>query len=69
VQRSKGLWTICIHPNTTTDARFEELRAFLARHADQFTSFERVLEEFEPSPLDIFEHAREVIATAYQRVR
>ena len=46
VRKSRGLWTICIHPNTASDADVENLRAFLRDHAAQFTSVERVLAEF-----------------------
>jgi len=46
VAKSKGLWTICIHPHTATDLDVERLRWFLQGHCTQFTSFDRVLKEF-----------------------
>lgn len=64
VPRRSGLWTICVHPNTTDDARFEELRTFLCSCAPRFTSFDRVLAEFDSKPLGAFERACEVTATA-----
>jgi predicted deacetylase len=50
-EKSAGLWTICIHSNTASDALVDELRSFLERHAGQFTSVERVLAECKPAPL------------------
>ncbi|MGA3080591.1 MAG: DUF2334 domain-containing protein [Terracidiphilus sp.] len=49
VSKDKGLWTICLHSNFTNAAQVSELHAFVRAHAKQFTSVERVLEEF-PSP-------------------
>ncbi len=43
VDKSRGLWTICVHPNTVSDAEIEALRAFLMVHSGQFTSVHRVL--------------------------
>ncbi len=67
--RAAGLWTVCIHPNTAEDALFEELRRFLSSHVSQFTSFDRVVAEFEPQRLSPFERGCELIATARQRFR
>ncbi len=50
VQRSKGLWTICIHSNTAT-RQSERLRDFIQSRAKQFTSFDRILVEYEPRKL------------------
>ena len=57
VEKSSGLWTICIHPNTVTDPQVEQLRAFLGSHAAQFTSVDRVLAEFTPTRLSLAERA------------
>jgi hypothetical protein len=46
VHKKKGLWTICVHPNTVSDVQLAELRVFLCNHPDQFTSVDRVLNEF-----------------------
>src|ERR1700723_3192850 len=43
VERNNGLWTICLHPTTTTRSVAQELRVFLSRHAVRFTSFDRVV--------------------------
>lgn len=67
--RSAGLWTICIHPNTSDDAGIENLSRFLTQHAAQFTSFDRVVSEFTPSPLSPYERAFEFIAIARLRLR
>ena len=65
--RTEGLWTICIHPNTAEDAVVEGLRRFLIGYASQFTSFDRVVAEFEPKALAPFERGCELIATARLR--
>jgi predicted deacetylase len=62
VEKSKGIWTICVHANTARASSIEELRAFLRRHAEQFTSVDRVLAEFQPAKLDGIERAYETYA-------
>lgn len=62
VEKSKGLWTICVHSNTAQDSLVDELRAFLGKHAAQFTSVERVLAEFEPAELTPIERFYETFA-------
>jgi predicted deacetylase len=62
VHRAKGLWTVCLHPNTATEAQVEELRAFLSRHAVHFTSVDRVLSELLPEPLSPIERLYEMVA-------
>ena len=51
VDKSRGLWTICVHPNTVSDAEIAALRAFLTVHSDQFTSVYRVLFRSQPTTL------------------
>lgn len=53
--KKKGLWTICVHPNTMDDAKFGGLEQFLMGHAEQFTSFARVLQEYEPRQFTVAE--------------
>jgi predicted deacetylase len=55
VEKSSGLWTICVHPNTASDAEIAALRGFLAAHAMQFTSVDRVLVYGEPAALTLGE--------------
>jgi predicted deacetylase len=55
VEKGRGVWTICIHSHTASDDLVEEISAFVSRHAAQFTSVDRVLDEFEPKELDIVE--------------
>jgi hypothetical protein len=57
VHKTQGLWTICLHPNTATDAQIAELRAFLRDHGGQFTSVERVLAAWRPAELTLPERA------------
>jgi len=66
VEKPKGLWTICIHPNTASDGQVEQLRVFLSQHAAQFTSLDRVVEELIPGELSPLERINE--ATAQGRV-
>jgi predicted deacetylase len=62
VEKSKGLWTICVHSNTATAAQVADLRAFLSEHAAQFTSVERVLAELSPGGLSLIERFHETLA-------
>jgi predicted deacetylase len=48
VAKPRGVWTICMHPNTASDSDFEQLRAFLRVHSAQFCSVDRLLAEFPP---------------------
>lgn len=47
VVKTKGLWTICIHPMTALAAEVDRLRRFLEDHWPQFTSFDLVVRDFE----------------------
>ena len=51
--KRSGLWTICMHANTSCDADIERLRSFLAAHSDQFTSIDRLLLPFQPAALTL----------------
>ncbi len=62
VVKSRGLWTICVHSNSATDAQVSQLSAFLSVHAAQFTSVERVLAELAPGKLSPAERFREALA-------
>jgi predicted deacetylase len=53
VHKRKGLWTICVHANTMRDGDMERLCGFLAAHAAQFTSVDRVLFRFQPATLTL----------------
>jgi predicted deacetylase len=64
-----GLWTICIHPNGADDAQLVTLRSFLDSHAEQFTSFDRVVLEFDAVSPGILERVYEIAATARVAVR
>lgn len=55
IEKSKGLWTICVHNNTAHSSDVDRLRNFLRRHAQQFTSVESVMAEFSPTKLDLTE--------------
>ena len=62
VSRRRGLWTICVHSNSTGPRRNSELGHFLKRHGDQFTSFDEVLERFRPEQLGVAERLYERLA-------
>lgn len=55
VVKSKGLWTICIHPYAAHASEAEQLRRFIGRHGSQFTSFDRVVMEFDSGALGLSE--------------
>jgi hypothetical protein len=76
VDKSKGIWTICVHPDTICDADLAALRAFLAVHSDQFTSVYRILFGSQPATLTLAERVyaeaalwRLKISRAARRVR
>ena len=49
----RGLYTICLHPNTIPDAEFDQLSRDLAAHSDQFISAHDVADTTRPrSALD-----------------
>ncbi len=62
VRKPHGLWTICMHPNTTAIEDIEHLRAFLRENADLFTSVERLLQEFPPVTPNFVERAYACVA-------
>jgi predicted deacetylase len=62
VAKSKGLWTICIHPRTATDEDADRLRWFLKGHRPQFTWFDLVVKEFEWRALGTRERIYERLA-------
>jgi predicted deacetylase len=62
VEEDRGLWTICLHPNTARDAEIAALRSFLAVHAAQFTSVDCVLSQSHPATLTIAQRIQAVSA-------
>jgi len=62
VEKSKGVWTICVHPNAMSGGQVEQLRAFLQTHSSQFTSVERVVTKVKPTALSRVERAYEFLA-------
>jgi len=55
VERSKGIWTICMHPNTATDEDIERLRRFIGTHVAQFCSVSQVLADCPAATLTLAE--------------
>lgn len=62
VEKSKGLWTICMHPNTARALLVDQLDKFLRGHAARFTSVDRVLAELKPARLSLAERVYESVA-------
>lgn len=62
VVKSKGLWTICIHPHAAGSADVDRLRRFLEIHGDQVTSFDRVVTDFAAGHLGLWERIYQRIA-------
>ncbi|MGC9157405.1 MAG: DUF2334 domain-containing protein [Terracidiphilus sp.] len=66
-EKSRGLWTICVHSNSATEAQVSVISAFLRAHAAHFTSVDRVLSELFPAQLGLAEELR--AASALGRIR
>ena len=62
VEKSSGLWTICVHPNSARALLLDQLGEFVHRHATQFTSIDRVLVELDPPRLSAIERMHEAVA-------
>jgi predicted deacetylase len=62
VDQSRGVWTICTHPNTATDEEIERLRAFIRANAAQFCSLSQILDDYPPSTLPITERLYACVA-------
>ena len=62
VAKTKGLWTICLHPGTALTAEVDRLRWFLKGHWPQFTAFDRVVGEFNGRRLSMGESVYERVA-------
>jgi predicted deacetylase len=69
--RAKGLWTLCIHPNSAGPRRLAELRGFVEKYRDQFTSFNDVIANFSAGKLSLGErmNARIALWRIMRRVR
>jgi len=61
-EKSKGLWTICVHPNAMRGSKVEKLHNFLRKHAAQFTSVEKVVAQFHPARLTTPERVYEFLS-------
>jgi predicted deacetylase len=49
VEKPSGLWTVCLHSNTASDASVRKLEEFLRSHAAQITSVDQVMASYTPS--------------------
>jgi predicted deacetylase len=62
VAKTKGLWTICIHPMTASAGEVDRLQCFLRDHWAQFTSFDLVVRDFDEGALGLGEQVYERVA-------
>jgi predicted deacetylase len=58
-RQETGLWTIRIHANTASPSLEENLRNFMRDTASQFTTFDRVLIDYDPAKLGWTERVSE----------
>ena len=64
IEKSHGLWTICLHTNTASIHLEDKLAKFLDRFADQFTTFDEVTSTSKARELYWNERVRQAL-TAY----
>jgi len=69
VEKSNGLWTICLHANTATSHLHQSLGYFLHQFADQFTTFSEVISKSAPAKLHWNERTREALTMFRIRLR
>jgi len=69
VEKSNGLWTICLHANTATSHLHQSLGYFLHQFADQFTTFSDVISKSAPAKLHWNERTREALTMFRIRLR
>lgn len=62
VEKSAGVWTICVHPNNSSKNQVGQMREFLRVHAAQFTSVDRVVAQLNPGKLGLSERVYETLA-------
>lgn len=55
VDKVRGIWTICIHPNSASARQIADLRDFVANHLAQFTSVDDLLLRYQPAALSVAE--------------
>jgi predicted deacetylase len=67
IEKPRGLWTICLHPNTATGAEIDVLTEFLRSHAQQFTSVDETLARFPAAELSTAEKIYAGIALRRRR--
>jgi len=68
VEKHGGVWTICIHSSTAADGVVDEVARFVSDHAAQFTSVDRISDEFEPEELRVTERLYGMYALGRLRI-
>lgn len=66
-EHKRGVWTICLHPNTASREEIQRLRGFLGAHAERFSSVRQILAAGRPRALTVTE--RVYGAVSLQRIR
>jgi len=72
VERRSGLWTICIHPGTAEDREVAALERFLREFEGQFTSVDRVMEDWavkERDAADVWFHFKTLTGLRVREMR
>jgi predicted deacetylase len=52
-KKKSGFWTILLHANTAPDVLVQQLEVFVGEYFAQFTSVDRVVDEFAPAELGL----------------
>ena len=68
VEKSSGLWTICIHTNTAPASLEQKLESFLEQNAKYVTCFDDVIADCEPGALHWTERLGEISANLRVRL-
>jgi len=69
VEKSSGVWTICVHANTADEDSIHRLEAFLERHTARFTSVECLLADTTPGPRTMVDRLHQAEAILRLRLR
>lgn len=69
VNKAAGVWTICLHPGPALCNQLEEINVFVKRNRAQFTSFDRVRDEFIETGLGVGEQLYEAAVMWRLRLR
>ena len=72
VEKHKGVWTICLHSNSASDALILQVERFLQKHAAEFVSVDSVLKDervHDRSMADLLFHGQMMTRVWWRRFR